>query len=98
MPVRCTFILNNQKTSQLRCAGFGTMTAYSGSRWGRDNPAATSAENVGPLPSGTYYIVDRQSGGSFGWARDLWPEYGWGTTDRTKWIPPLPSARHARAQ
>ncbi|MEM5338990.1 DUF2778 domain-containing protein [Paraburkholderia azotifigens] len=86
MPVRCTFTLNSKERSELWCSGFGTVTAYSGKTWGRDNPEATASENVGPLPTGTYYIVDRQSGGAFGWARDLWSEYGWGTTDRTKWF------------
>jgi hypothetical protein len=86
MPVRCTFNLNNKEKSELWCSGFGTVTAYSGTKGGRDNPSATDAENVGPLPIGTYYIVDRQSGGTFGWARDLWSEYGWGTTDRTHWF------------
>jgi len=86
MPLRCKFSLNEQTTSVLHCSGFGSVTAYSGQKWGRDNPKATAAEGVGPLPAGTYYIVDRQSGGMFGWARDLWSEYGWGTTDRTKWF------------
>jgi hypothetical protein len=86
MPVRCTFALNNKTTSALYCSGFGSVTAYSGQKWGRDNPKATAAEDVGPLPAGTYYIVDRQSGGMLGWARDLWSEDGYGTTDRTKWF------------
>lgn len=86
MPIRCTFSLNNKETSQLYCSGFGAVAAYSGQKWGRDNPRATSTEGIGPLPAGTYYIVDRQSGGMLGWAYDLWSEYGVGTTDRTKWF------------
>jgi hypothetical protein len=86
MPIRCTFSLNARATSNLICSGFGSITAYSGQQWGRDNPVATANENIGPLPAGTYYIVDRQSGGMLGWLRDLYSEYGWGTTDRTKWF------------
>jgi hypothetical protein len=86
MPVRCTFLLNDKNTSSLYCSGFGSIAAYSGTSWGRDNPTATASQNIGPLPAGTYYIVDRQSGGAFGWARDLWYEYGWGSSDHTKWF------------
>jgi hypothetical protein len=86
MPVRCTFSLNGKATSSLYCSGFGSVAAYSGTSWGRDNPQATATENIGPLPAGTYYIVDRQSGGILGWARDFWSEYGYGTTDRRKWF------------
>jgi hypothetical protein len=86
MPVRCTFRLDGRATSTLQCSGFGPVAAYSGTGWGRDNPRATDRRNIGPLPVGTYYIVDRESGGMFGWARDLWSEYGWGSSDRTKWF------------
>jgi hypothetical protein len=86
MSIRCGFSLNDKETSQLWCLGFGAVAAYSGAGRGRDNPRATAMENVGPLPAGTYYIVDRQSGGVLGWARDLWSEHVWGTTNRTKWF------------
>ena len=62
MPVHCTFSLNNQDTSDLYCSGYGTVKAFSGAGRGRDNPDATATPDVGPLPRGTYYIVDRQSG------------------------------------
>ncbi|SEJ41202.1 DUF2778 domain-containing protein [Paraburkholderia diazotrophica] len=86
MPVRCTFLLNDKITSSLYCSGFGSVEAYSGQKQGRDNPRDTALPNIGPLPAGTYYLVDRQSGGMFGWARDLWYEYGWGSSDHTKWF------------
>jgi hypothetical protein len=86
MPIRCGFSLNDQETSQLWCSGFGAVVAYSGDGRGRDNPRATALRDVGPLPAGTYYIVDRQSGGMLGWARDLWSQRVFGTTDRTKWF------------
>ncbi|WP_309235190.1 hypothetical protein [Paraburkholderia youngii] len=36
---------------------------------------------VGAIPRGTYYLVDRQSGGRLGWLRDLNNEH-FGSTDR----------------
>lgn len=86
MPVRCTFLLNNKTTSTLECSGFGLVDAYSGQKQGRDNPRDTAMSNIGPLPAGTYYLVDRQSGGMLGWARDWYDAHGWGTTDHSKWF------------
>lgn len=76
MPVNCTFILNKRKTSTLSCSGFGDLRAYSGHNEGRDNPEAVALEGLGPLPKGTYYLVDRQSGGVVGPLRDWWSAHG----------------------
>lgn len=86
MPARCTFTLNNKQTSILQCAGYGALPAFSGRNQGRDNPRATGLATTGPIPPGTYYIVDRQSGGHLGWLRDLFGEIGLGTTDHTRWF------------
>ena len=86
MPIRCTFSLNNQPTSTLYCSGFGVVAAYSGQKQGRDNPNDTAMPDIGPLPAGTYYIVDRQSGGRFGWFWDWYDAHGFGSTDHTKWF------------
>ncbi|MGZ7176332.1 DUF2778 domain-containing protein [Burkholderia gladioli] len=86
MPIRCTFDLNGKTTSTLNCPGFGMISAFSGTKSGRDNPNATDIEGVGPIPKGTYYIVDRQSGGRLGWFHDAIGKYGIGTTDHTKWF------------
>ncbi|BCF99338.1 hypothetical protein PPGU19_039070 [Paraburkholderia sp. PGU19] len=86
MPVHCTFSLNNQDTSDLYRSGYGTVKAFSGAGRGRDNADATAMPDVGPLPRGTYYIVDRQSGGMMGWLYDWAGEHGIGTTDRSKWF------------
>lgn len=85
MPVECTFMLNGNATSALQCPGVGSFTAFSGTGVGRDNPAAVAKQDVGPLPPGRYYIVDRQSGGRMGWLYDLARTYGYGT-DRSKWF------------
>lgn len=86
MPISCTFILNRKTTSILSCDGTMPVTAFSGQKEGRDNPADTAKEDIGPLPKGRYYLVDRQSGGILGPIRDFWDAHGYGTTDRTKWF------------
>ena len=70
MPVTCMFTLNSQPMSALQCPGFGTVAAFSGDGVSIDNPAATAKQDEGPLPKGTYYIIDRQSGGHLGWLWD----------------------------
>lgn len=86
MPVSCTFILNRKTTSILSCAGTASVAAFSGQKEGRDNPADTAKKDIGPLPKGQYYLVDRQSGGILGRIRDFWAAHGYGTTDRTRWF------------
>ncbi|WP_329958899.1 DUF2778 domain-containing protein [Paraburkholderia sejongensis] len=53
---------------------------------GPRQPGRDSRGGCRPIPKGVYYIVDRQSGGRPGWLRDLWGEYGFGSTDHTKWF------------
>ena len=85
MPVNCTFTLNNRETSTLVCSGYGTVEAFSGHAHGRDNPDAVALRSIGPIPKGTYYLVDRQSGGMLGAVYDaLSPHFR--STDRTKWF------------
>jgi len=85
MPALCTFTPNRRETSQLVCSGFGSVEAYSGHDQGRDNPDAVFAPDVGAIPPGTYYILDRQSGGRLGWMHD-WVDAHFGSTDRTHWF------------
>ncbi|WP_186109656.1 DUF2778 domain-containing protein [Burkholderia gladioli] len=70
MPVECTFTLNKTAVSILNCPGFGSVAAFSGNGRYVNDPAATAITDKGPLPTGTYYIVDRQSGGHLGWLYD----------------------------
>ncbi|VXC89154.1 conserved hypothetical protein [Burkholderia sp. 8Y] len=84
MPVRCTFTLNNREHSTLVCEGYGTIEAFSGNKKGRDNPAEIATPDIGPIPPGTYYLIDRRSGGLLGGLRDiLTPLY---STDHSKWF------------
>lgn len=84
--VKCTFVLNGKETSLLNCPGVGVFPAFSGQKSGRDNPLEVDREDIGPLPKGLYYIVDRQSGGRLGWLYNMWGAHGYGTTDHTKWF------------
>ncbi|RKE24365.1 uncharacterized protein DUF2778 [Paraburkholderia sp. BL23I1N1] len=70
MPASCYFTLNDQKMSALVCSGIGGMAAFSGKPSYVNNPADTAVESAGPLPTGRYYIVGRQSGGRLGWLWD----------------------------
>jgi hypothetical protein len=85
MPVSCQFILNNTQFSTLSCSGVGAFTAFSGNGAGRDNPGAVDQRDIGPLPHGRYYIVDRESGGIMTGMRDFVLKQLYGI-DRTTWF------------
>lgn len=68
------------------CEGVPPVAAFSGTDQGTENPDDTAMENVGPLPRGTYYLVDRQSGGLLGFIRDWWSAHGRVSTDRHEWF------------
>ncbi|WCM24584.1 DUF2778 domain-containing protein [Paraburkholderia bryophila] len=70
MPVSCSFRLNGKRMSILLCPGLGGVAAFSGDGESIDDPNATAKQDEGPLPAGTYFIVDRESGGRLGWLRD----------------------------
>ncbi|MCC8396900.1 DUF2778 domain-containing protein [Paraburkholderia sp. MMS20-SJTR3] len=86
MPAGCLFLLNRKTTSVLTCRGLGGFEAFSGKATGRNNPDLTYRKNIGALPEGTYYLVDRQSGGRLGFVRDTWNAYGFGSTDHREWF------------
>lgn len=58
--IHCTFRLNGNTLSNLSCPGIGFFPAYSGNTGQhRNNPDSITVKNIGPLPPGKYYIVDR---------------------------------------
>ncbi|MDF7681680.1 DUF2778 domain-containing protein [Enterobacteriaceae bacterium ESL0689] len=70
--IRCTFRLNGQNMSTFSCPGVGFFPAYSGYAGStRNNPNDIAKPEVGPLPTGRYYIVSRPTGGSFPGLRDF---------------------------
>ena len=75
--VNCTFILNGLLFTTFTYDGV-RCTAFSGNGPHRNHPGSGHVPNDGSIPTGRYYIVDRQSGGRMGplldWFadRDLW--------------------------
>ncbi|KGS80058.1 hypothetical protein X880_3341 [Burkholderia pseudomallei MSHR4032] len=50
MPAQCFFTLNGQRVSNLTCAGFGGVMAFSGNKQFVDKPDATAVANAGRSP------------------------------------------------
>lgn len=65
----CTFVLNRQTMSSV-ISPVGWFAAFSGNGPHRNNPDSQNVANDGPIPTGSYYIVDRKSGGALGPLRD----------------------------
>lgn len=84
MAVSCKFALNGKPLSTLDCGEDGKYEAFSGLGERANDPTATAIEFVGPLPKGTYYILDRQSGGHIGFLRDWFKRQF--STDRGRWF------------
>lgn len=84
MPANCTFVLNNKPLSTLMCDGQG-YAAFSGEVGHKNNPADVAKAGEGPLPTGTYYIIDRQSGGHLGWLYD-WLKNRYTNSERENWF------------
>lgn len=71
--VECTFELNDKPMSLLKMGAI-QLPAFSGLRGFANRRVFTCNPNSGPIPTGTYYILDRQSGGLLGPLRDLFNE------------------------
>ena len=71
MPIACNMTLNSKTFTVLECRGAGSFPVFSGN----DNLADVAMADIGPLPPGRYYIVDRQSGGRLGYLRDFFLEH-----------------------
>ena len=61
---RCTFVLNHQPISSLVCGGM-SYPAFSGLGRDVDDPAKATDADAGPIPPGSYDIVDRPVGDRF---------------------------------
>ena len=69
------FKLNNQPMSKLEIGAF-RLDAFSGDGVHRNKRVSMCLKDIGPIPVGQYYIVDRESGGRLGWLRDI-AKGGW---------------------
>lgn len=68
--IDCTFKLNDKPMSIFKC-GATPFPAFSGRKEHVNRRASACVSGSGPIPPGTYYIFDRQSGGLFGPLSDL---------------------------
>lgn len=85
MSATCFFRLNRKRMSILQCLDLGSMMAFSWNGKFVNDPDATAIPNNGPLPHGTYYILDRQSGGRLGAVVDTMNDLANGT-QRQDWF------------
>ncbi len=76
--IDCTFELNGKQMSALKC-GATSFPAFSGLDEHVNRRISACIPNQGPIPPGTYYIFDRQSGGLAGSLRNLF-------NDRDNWF------------
>lgn len=63
--IHCEFELNNQPMSQFKCGKHG-IDAFSGNGIHTNRIRSMCIPSIGPIPPGSYYILDRQSGGFLG--------------------------------
>ncbi|PSL14827.1 uncharacterized protein DUF2778 [Marinobacterium halophilum] len=64
-----SFHLNNKSMSSFKMGG-ASFPAFSGMNQHMNRAKSHCISNEGPIPKGTYYIIDRQSGGFLGPLRD----------------------------
>jgi hypothetical protein len=65
----CTFKLNSEPISTFKITGF-SFPDFSGIGNHVNKKLDACLPDIGPIPPGTYYIIDRQSGGRLGWLWD----------------------------
>lgn len=74
----CTFDLNGKPMSTLKCGPL-TASTFSGPGSHTNRREFACSAGVSPLPPGSYYIIDRQSGGVLSTFRDMF-------NDRKEWF------------
>jgi hypothetical protein len=72
--INFTFELNNQPISALK-TGTRSYPAFSGRGSNVNKRATMCVAGFGAIPIGTYYIIDRQSGGLLGPLRDIFNDH-----------------------
>jgi len=73
--IDCSFELNGKPMSALKC-GAMSFPAFSGLGTHANRREFACHAGIGPIPPGTYYIFDRQSGGLLGSLRDMLNGHG----------------------
>ncbi len=72
---QCNFELNDKPMSAFKI-GTRLFDAFSGLDPFINKRMSVCVPNFGPIQPGTYYIVDRESGGGLGWFYDLFGQRG----------------------
>lgn len=73
--VNFSFELNNKPMSALIVIGTQrSFPAFSGLGQNVNKRSAACVPDLGPIPPGKYYIVNRESGGRLGWLYDLFAQ------------------------
>ncbi|WP_128599565.1 DUF2778 domain-containing protein [Pantoea wallisii] len=76
MPVEGIFTINDAHWSPLKIMGAGIFMAFSGQGGYRNHGGCVHISNLGPIPPGKYWIVDRAMGGKLNqlknYVKDLW--------------------------
>lgn len=91
MPIIGKMILNGADFAPLNLYGVGVFMAFSGKGAYRNIPACMAVPNVGPIPPGKYWIVERGRGGLLSWAKaksqDLYNRvFNGAEFDRDEWF------------
>ena len=71
--IECIFTLNDKPMSTFGC-GSVSFPAFSGLGEHANRRLFACVAGIGPIPPGTYYIFDRQSGGLLGPLRDIFTQ------------------------
>jgi hypothetical protein len=74
----CSFVLNGKPLTQLRI-GAKSFDAFSGMDSYVNQRQHACVPGRGPIPPGSYYVIDRESGGLLGPLRNLF-------SDRSEWL------------
>lgn len=72
--IECNFELNNKPMSSLKY-GANSFPAFSGFGSHVNHRLFACHAGIGPIPPGTYYIFDRQSGGLLGPLKDIFNDH-----------------------
>ncbi|WP_207005745.1 DUF2778 domain-containing protein [Trinickia mobilis] len=76
--LQCSFELNDEPMSAFRI-GTTSVPAFSGLAPHINRRISACLPNLGPIPPGRYYIVDRESGGHLAWLKEIF-------IDRSDWF------------
>ncbi|QGZ62840.1 DUF2778 domain-containing protein [Paraburkholderia acidisoli] len=90
MTLSARFVVNDEPISRLVVDGVGAFPAFSGDDIYRNRSGCTAVANLGPLPAGKYWIVQRPEGGAgsrtAAWLKDTWNSLMGAPTNHAEWF------------